>query len=126
AIAAAPWRSIPRPVRTIASLTTLTPMAPMEALASDPALREDIRRFGDLLGEALIRQEGRATYDIVERIRSLSRDDPDQAADLIDELPLAEATTLARAFSLYFHLANIAEQVHRSRAQSAHRRHTGG
>jgi phosphoenolpyruvate carboxylase len=101
-------------------------MNPLAALTSAPVLRDDIRRLGDLLGEALIRQEGTATYEIVERIRALSRDDPDAAAALIDELPLAEATTLARAFSLYFHLANIAEQVHRSRAQTAARASTGG
>ena len=110
-------------------LITLGAHEPLAALTSAPALRDDIRRLGDLLGEALIRQEGQATYEIVERIRALSRDDPDAAAELIDELPLAEATTLARAFSLYFHLANIAEQVHRSRAQAArprqHRRPPG-
>ena len=65
------------------------PMSPLAALTSAPALRDDIRRLGDLLGEALIRQEGPATYEIVERIRALSRDDPDAAAALIDELPLA-------------------------------------
>ena len=101
-------------------------MSPLSALTAAPALREDIRRLGDLLGEALIRQEGTATYQTVERIRSSSRDDPDAAAALIDALPLDEATTLARAFSLYFHLANIAEQVHCSRAQSAERARTGG
>ncbi len=101
-------------------------MSPLAALTSSPALREDIRRLGDLLGEALIRQEGMATYEIVERIRSLSRDDPEAAAALIDELPLAQATTLARAFSLYFQLANIAEQVHRSRARAAARASSGG
>ena len=52
-------------------------MAPLAALTSAPALRDDIRRLGDLLGEALIRQEGLATYETVERIRSLSRDYPD-------------------------------------------------
>jgi phosphoenolpyruvate carboxylase len=101
-------------------------MPPLDQLSSAPALRDDIRRLGDLLGEALIRQEGRATYETVERIRSLSRDSPDAAAALIDDLTLAEATTLARAFSMYFHLANIAEQVHRARAQAAARATTGG
>ncbi|MCU0262089.1 MAG: phosphoenolpyruvate carboxylase [Candidatus Nanopelagicales bacterium] len=101
-------------------------MTPLAQLMSAPALRDDIRRLGDLLGEALIRQEGRATYETVEQIRSLSRDSPDEAAALIDTLPLADATTLARAFSLYFHLANIAEQVHRARAQTAARAAGGG
>ena len=101
-------------------------MNPIAALTSAPELRDDIRRLGDLLGEALIRQEGPHTYDTVERIRALSRDDPDAAAGLIDALPLDEAATMARAFSLYFHLANIVEQVHRARAQTLARAATGG
>ena len=101
-------------------------MTPIAALTSAPELRDDIRRLGDLLGEALVRQEGPHTYDTVERIRALSRDDPDAAAGLIDALPLDQAATMARAFSLYFHLANIVEQVHRARAQVLARAATGG
>jgi phosphoenolpyruvate carboxylase len=107
-------------------LTTLPAMSPLDALPSAPELRDDIRRLGDLLGEAIIRQEGAQMFSIVESIRTLTRDDPDQAAQLIDDLTLAEATTLARAFSLYFHLANIAEQVHRAQSQAAERALTGG
>ncbi len=101
-------------------------MTPLAHLTSAPALREDIRRLGDLLGQALIRQEGEATFALVERIRALVREDPDQAQSLVDELPLAQATTLARAFSLYFSLANVAEQVHRAAGQAARRAQDGG
>jgi phosphoenolpyruvate carboxylase len=107
-------------------LTTLPRMSPLADLASAPALRDDIRRLGDLLGESLIRQEGPETFALVERIRALVREDPDAAADLVDELPLDHASTLARAFSLYFSLANIAEQVHRARGQAEERASTGG
>ena len=107
-------------------LTTLPAMSPLDALPSAPELRDDIRRLGDLLGEAIIRQEGAQMFSIVESIRTLTRDDPDEAAQLIDDLTLAEATTLARAFSLYFHLANIVEQVHRAQSQAAERALTGG
>ncbi len=101
-------------------------MGPLANLTSAPKLREDIRRLGDLLGQALIRQEGAATFALVENIRTLVREDPDQAQALVDDLPLDQATTLARAFSLYFALANIAEQVHRAAGQTARRAQTGG
>ena len=101
-------------------------MSPLAHLAATPALRDDIRRLGDLLGEALNRQEGEETFALVERIRGMVREDPDRAAALIDDLPLAAASTLARAFSLYFSLANVAEQVHRAREQAEERAATGG
>ena len=101
-------------------------MNPLEALSSAPALREDIRRLGDLLGQSLLRQEGEEMFAVVERIRGMVREDPGEAAELIDALPLDQATILARAFALYFHLANIAEQVHRARALRLERERTGG
>ncbi len=100
-------------------------MTPLAAL-DDAPLREDIRRLGDLLGEALVRQAGEETFAIVEHVRALVREDPQRAADLIDDLPLDRATTLARAFSLYFALANVAEQVHRARALTTERDRSGG
>ncbi len=93
---------------------------------STPELRDDIRRLGNLLGQTLLRQQGEQTFATVELIRGLVREDMAQAADLIDDLPLDEATTLARAFSMYFHLANIAEQVHRARALAKDRAQNGG
>ena len=99
-------------------------MSPLSGLSTQ--LREDIRRLGDLLGQTLVRQAGPEMFAVVERIRGLVREDPDAAAELIDELPLDQATTLARAFSLYFALANVAEQVHRARAQAAVRADRGG
>jgi phosphoenolpyruvate carboxylase len=100
-------------------------MSPLAAL-SDAPLREDIRRLGDLLGEALVRQADEATFAVVEQVRGLVREDPQRAADLIDALPLDRATTLARAFALYFALANVAEQVHRARALAAEQERSGG
>ena len=61
------------------------------------------------------RQEGQALLDQVERIRHLIRADRDSAAALLADVEPSEATKLVRAFTTYFHLANVTEQVHRGR-----------
>jgi len=94
--------------------------------AADAALRADIRRLGTLLGYSLTRQEGRDLLDLVERVRTLVRTDADSAAAELADLDVATATKLARAFSTYFHLANITEQVHRARELRRVRAAEGG
>lgn len=64
--------------------------------------------------------------EIVERVRQAVRDDRAAAADALAETEPARARRLVRAFSTYFHLANLAEQVHRGRALAARRREAGG
>ncbi|MCC3653485.1 phosphoenolpyruvate carboxylase [Streptomyces sp. S07_1.15] len=89
-------------------------------------LRADIRRLGDLLGETLVRQEGPELLELVERVRALTRTDGEAAAKLLGETDLPTAAKLVRAFSTYFHLANITEQVHRGRELRARRAAEGG
>lgn len=85
----------------------------------DAALRTDIRRLGTQLGDALVRQHGQALLDRVEGVRgvarSLRRDAESGAAlaDILAEVDVDDAIDLVRAFTVYFHLANTAEQVHR-------------
>ena len=81
----------------------------------DSGLRADIRQLGTLLGQCLTRQVGPDLLEKVEEIRSLVKSDPSAAAQALKDVDVATATKLARAFSIYFHLANIAEQVHRAR-----------
>jgi phosphoenolpyruvate carboxylase len=89
------------------------------------ALRRDIRELGVVLGQTLVRQEGPETLELVERVRRLSREDRDGAAALLDGVAAETATRLVRAFSTFFHLANIAEQVHRARSLAALRAERG-
>ncbi|MDT0310575.1 phosphoenolpyruvate carboxylase [Streptomyces sp. DSM 44917] len=89
-------------------------------------MRADIRRLGDLLGETLVRQDGPALLDLVERVRALTRSDGEAAAALLADTDLATAAKLVRAFSTYFHLANVTEQVHRGRELRERRAAEGG
>ena len=89
------------------------------------ALRRDIRGLGELLGRTLVRQEGADLLDLVERIRHLIRTDREAAAAVLEGVDPASATRLVRAFTAYFHLANVAEQVHRGRELAAVRAQRG-
>ncbi|HEX7300211.1 MAG TPA: phosphoenolpyruvate carboxylase [Solirubrobacteraceae bacterium] len=89
------------------------------------ALRRDIRELGELLGQTLVRQEGREVLDLVERMRQLVRTDRDAAAAVLAGTDPLTLTRLVRAFSAYFHLANVAEQTHRARELAAIRAERG-
>jgi phosphoenolpyruvate carboxylase len=82
-------------------------------------LRSDVRKLGDLLGQSLVRQEGQALLDLVESVRK------DGGIELLEKLSVEDSVQLVRAFSTYFHLANVAEQVHRARIL-AEQRAAGG
>ncbi|MFW2340993.1 MAG: phosphoenolpyruvate carboxylase, partial [Acidimicrobiia bacterium] len=87
----------------------------------DADLRSDIRRLGAELGEALIRQHGPELLALVEQVRALTKTmrtpQPSSSGDNLDSLlghlDMATTIRLVRAFTTYFHLANVAEQTHR-------------
>ena len=81
--------------------------------SNDATLRSDVRRLGDLLGQSLVRQEGTNLLDLVESVRKSVRDGG--GVEILEKLSVEESVQLVRAFSTYFNLANVAEQVHRSR-----------
>jgi phosphoenolpyruvate carboxylase len=102
--------------------------------AGHSAMRADIRRLGGMLGDTLVRQAGPEILDLVERVRRLARQSAEQAggsytdelAELLSRLDVPTAVLLARAFSTFFQLANVAEQLHRSRELAARRLVDGG
>ncbi|MBO0609775.1 phosphoenolpyruvate carboxylase [Myceligenerans salitolerans] len=88
----------------------------------DP-LRDDVRLLGGLLGDILREAGGQELLDDVERLRELTIDAYGnghdgalaEAAALVDGFTLERAEQVARAFTCYFHLANLAEEFHRVR-----------
>jgi phosphoenolpyruvate carboxylase len=111
-------------------LPTSWPDRLAELLASSPELksaplRRDIRALGMLLGQVLREQAEPGVYEEVEALRQAAiarregRTDaaqPDLAA-LAGDTP--RAYQLARAFSFYFELINLAETNHRKRRRRA-------
>ncbi len=89
----------------------------------DLELRSDVRRLGDLLGQSLVRQESPELLALVERVRKAVREG--SGAQALEDLTNEEEIQLVRAFSTYFHLANVAEQVHRARELAADRANGG-
>ncbi|MEQ9406226.1 MAG: phosphoenolpyruvate carboxylase [Fuerstiella sp.] len=92
-------------------------------------LSTDIHLLGDLLGKVIRRQAGVSAFELVERFRALSkvrRQDQDTAdevaakiAEIADELDVRQISEVARAFTLYFQLINVAEDHHRARVLRA-------
>ncbi|MCE7522570.1 phosphoenolpyruvate carboxylase [Alloalcanivorax xenomutans] len=95
-------------------------------------LREDVRWLGELLGHTLREQVGEDLYETVERIRlaaveTRSNDEMSVARlrALLDPLEDDALLEVARAFSQFLNLANIAEQHHRERLHRQHQRYPG-
>jgi len=96
-------------------------MAHRSSPTDDLALRADIGRLGRQLGASLVRQEGQRLLDLVESVRTLARAQRTgggtaasrELEELLGSIDDIEAILVVRAFTMYFHLANVAEQVHR-------------
>jgi phosphoenolpyruvate carboxylase len=88
---------------------------------STDALRSDIREMGRILGEVIQDQWGVEFFDLVEGVRTWTRTlrespDPEGLQQLLDRLEsesLTQIERLVRSFTIYFHIANTAEQHHR-------------
>src|SRR5438105_4985093 len=111
----------------------------------DAPLRRDIRTLGDALGRAIQQHSRPAAYETEERLRLacrrlrecdelLNAASGEQAARLreeietldreitriVEECDLETAIDVIRAFTVYFHLVNTAEQHHRIRRRKVH------
>ncbi|WP_393916646.1 phosphoenolpyruvate carboxylase [Halostreptopolyspora alba] len=85
-------------------------------------LRGDVRLLGEMLGKVVAESGGADLLDDVERLRHAvigARDgvvSGDEITALVASWPLERAKQVARAFTVYFHLANLAEEHQRIRA----------
>jgi phosphoenolpyruvate carboxylase len=111
----------------------------------DNPLRQDIRILGNALGHAIQRHEGHKVFDTVEKLRGdcirlrdynervthahgeekarLEREIlflQEDILQIVSESDLDTAIDVIRAFTVYFHLVNTAEQYHRMRRRRAH------
>ncbi len=98
----------------------------------DAHLREDVRLLGDLLGEALRTQVAGDFYHTVEEVRQYAkgaragnRRDAQALLDRLAALPAPQMLLLARAFTQFLNLANIAEQNHQVRCHRENLRRGG-
>ncbi|HEX7736896.1 MAG TPA: phosphoenolpyruvate carboxylase [Ktedonobacteraceae bacterium] len=113
----------------------------------DAPLRQDIRMLGETLGRAIQQHGGERVFEMVERLRldcrrlrecaqSLSSASESEAAacqqeiavldqeitQIVEGCDLETAIDVIRAFTVYFHLINTAEQHHRVRRRNAYER----
>src|SRR5690606_6870975 len=85
-------------------------------------LRGDVRLLGEMLGTVLAESGGRDLLDGVERLRRaviVAREgtgEGKEITELVASWPLERAKQVARAFTVYFHLVNLAEEHHRIRS----------
>lgn len=87
-------------------------------------LRDDVRVLGQVLGTVLREQMGAEIFETVESVRRTCirlREHHDEAEEgaltsLFRSLSTGALVELTRAFTIYFHLVNLAEEHHRVRS----------
>lgn len=95
----------------------------IEVNDSSYPLRKDVKMLGNILGDILVYHGGVELFEKVEKIRSMCktiRNENDREAypvlkEEISNLSVPMRKNVIRAFSVYFHLINAAEQNHRIR-----------
>jgi phosphoenolpyruvate carboxylase len=102
------------------------PTVPSE---SHDSLSAEIRKLGHILGETIVRLEGKATLDLEEKLRLLAKSSragdtkaEEELRAAVQKLTVPEAARMAMAFTVYFELVNLAEETHRVRILRKRRR----
>ena len=92
-------------------------------------LREDVKYLGNTLGKVITTQEGQKFFDLVEKVRKLSKankKNPNQnrlnskVINVIKKLSPKNTFKLTRAFSHFMNFINLAELVDASRSLNKH------
>ena len=100
-----------------AEVTNLEPQTPV---LDDEPLRARVKLFGNILGKVLLEHAGEQVFDAVESLRqghiNLRKEDDtnkrQELEKLVESLDAEKLTHVVRAFSIYFSLANIAEEAY--------------
>ena len=95
----------------------------MSSTTENTSLRNDVRKLADLLGQTLARQEGDELLSLVEAVRLSVREGKQD--EVLSKLTDSQTVSLVRAFSNYFNLANVAEQVDRTKVLAEQRETIG-
>ncbi|MBF6213365.1 phosphoenolpyruvate carboxylase [Nocardia puris] len=89
-------------------------------------LRDDIRFLGGVLGDTIRDHEGPEVFDLIERVRveafRVRREEVERSAvaEMLEDVDIAVALPLIRAFSYFVLLANLAEDIQRDRRRAVH------
>ncbi|PSP69374.1 phosphoenolpyruvate carboxylase, partial [Halobacteriales archaeon QH_8_67_27] len=85
-------------------------------------VNQDVRELGELLGDIITEQSSESAFDIVEQIRTAAvayrrgeADDRSEIHETLDGLSPEKQDVVARAFTTYFELINLAEERQRVR-----------
>ena len=81
-------------------MSNFEPAADSYIARDDQALRSDVRKLGELLGETLVRQEGSELLALVESVRKAVREGGGE--EILSQLSVEDSVQLVRAFSTYF------------------------
>lgn len=90
----------------------------------DEAMSHDLQALTAMLDDTLERQTSPEFVALVRSVRQTT--DLPATIEMLRRLDLLTASQLVRAFSIYFHLANVIEQTHQARLGRARRANDNG